>query len=396
MRTDEMAAVVDTDDDADERRQAQKMEAMGRLAGGIAHDFNNILGMIVGFTELARGAARDREPAIVADLDEVLRAAERGKELIERILRFSRREHALPEAIHLDTVVADAVRLLRATIPQSVNITLHHEGYLAPVLGNATSVHHILMNLANNAVHAMPDGGELEIRLEPFEARETFVHSHPEVRPGQYVMLTVRDSGSGMDSATRDRAFEPFFTTKSAERGTGLGLSMVHGIVREHGGAVWLDSEPGLGTTVCCLIPVADDTSGHRDAPPDPVRRKMVMLVDDEPALIRLGERRMRDLGYEACGFTEPHAAIDAFRAARGEIDLVITDYSMPRMNGIEFAREVHGLRPELPILMLTGFVEDFPLSALEASGIRRVLTKPITVAALADAVATALTASEK
>ena len=394
MRPDDVMTEVAATDDPDERRQAQKMEAMGRLAGGIAHDFNNILGMIVGFTELARGAAREREPAIVADLDEVLRAAERGKELVERILRFSRREHTLPEAIHLDTVVADAVRLLRATIPQNVDITLQHEGYLAPVLGNATSVHHILMNLANNAIHAMPDGGGIEIRLEPFEALETFVHSHPEVRVGQYIMLTVRDSGHGMDAATRDRAFEPFFTTRTAERGTGLGLSMVHGIVREHGGAVWLDSEPGLGTTVCCLIPVADDVANHRDAAPDPVRRKVVMLVDDEPAFIRLGERRMRDLGYEACGFTEPHAAIDAFRSSRREIDLVITDYWMPQMNGIEFAREVHRIRPEVPILMLTGYVEDFSLAALEASGIRRVLTKPITVATLADAVATALTAS--
>ena len=377
----------------EQRRQSQKMEAMGRLAGGIAHDFNNILGMIVGFTELARGAARDREPAIVADLDEVLRAAERGKELVERILRFSRREQSPPEAIHLDTVVVDAVRLLRATIPASVEIKLRHDGYLPPVLGDATSVHHLLMNLANNAVHAMPMGGTLEIGLEPFAAHGAFIRAHPEVREGRYVLLTVRDTGSGMDAATRERAFEPFFTTKTAERGTGLGLSMVHGIVREHGGTVWLDSEPGIGTTVCCLFP---ESSGNQPSRTEPSAsrssRKMVMLVDDEPALIRLGERRMRDLGYDVCGFTEPQAALDAFRNTRQDVDVVITDYSMPRMNGIELARELHRLQPDTPILLLTGYVEDFPLAALEASGIQRVLTKPITVAALADAVQGALT----
>lgn len=377
---------------AEQRRQSQKMEAMGRLAGGIAHDFNNILGMIVGFAELARAAARDREPAIVSDLDEVLRAAERGKELVERILRFSRREQAAPEAIHLDTVVRDAVRLLRATIPASVEITMRHEEYLSPVLGDSTSVHHLLMNLANNAVHAMPDGGMLEISLEPFSARDAFIRVHPEVREGRYVLLSVRDTGSGMDAATRERAFEPFFTTKTAERGTGLGLSMVHGIVREQGGTVWLDSEPGIGTTVCCLFPEADDHhSGRNGYPNARAARKMVMLVDDEPALIRLGERRMRDLGYDVCGFTEPQAALDAFRIARQEVHVVITDYSMPRMNGIELARELHRLRPSTPILLLTGYVEDFPLAALEASGIRRVLTKPITVAALSDAVQGAL-----
>lgn len=378
---------------AEERRQSQKMEAMGRLAGGIAHDFNNILGMIVGFTELARTGARASAPSIVPDLDEVLSAAERGKELVERILRFSRREQVVPEVIHLDTVVADAVRLLRATIPASIDIRLRHEGYLPPVVGNATGVHHLLMNLANNAVHAMPDGGVLEVVLEPFAADEAFVRAHPELQPGPFVLLSIRDDGSGMDETTRQRAFEPFFTTRSSERGTGLGLSMAHGVVREHGGTMWLDSEPGLGTTIYCLFRVADAGSELRLdlhlALPEP--RKTVMLVDDEPSLIRLGERRMKDLGYEVCGFTEPQVALEAFREKGTTIDLVITDYSMPRMNGIDLAREFHRQRPDLPILLLTGFVEDFPLSALEASGIRRVLMKPITVAALADAVHGAL-----
>lgn len=378
---------------AEQRKQAQKMEAMGRLAGGIAHDFNNILGMIIGFTELARSSARDRAPGIVTDLDEVLRAAERGKELVERILRFSRREQIVPEAIHLDTVVADAVRLLRATIPASIDIRLRHEGYLPPVVGNATGVHHLLMNLANNAVHAMPEGGILEVALEPFAADDAFVRAHPEIQQGSFVLLSVRDDGHGMDATTRQRAIEPFFSTKTAERGTGLGLSMAHGVVREHGGTMWLDSEPGLGTTVCCLFPISDAQSELRldlhVTSREP--RKTVMLVDDEPSLIRLGERRMKDLGYEVCGFTEPHVALEMFRERGANIDLVITDYSMPRMNGIELAREFHRQRPELPILLLTGYVEDFPLSALEASGIRRVLMKPITVAALSDAVQGAL-----
>ncbi|MBA2293425.1 MAG: response regulator [Gemmatimonadales bacterium] len=380
-------------DHAEQRRQSQKMEAMGRLAGGIAHDFNNILGMIVGFTELARSSARDRAPGMVSDLDEVLRAAERGKDLVERILRFSRPGQVVPEAIHLDTVVTDAVRLLRATIPASIDIRLRNEGYLPPVVGNATGVHHLLMNLANNAVHAMPEGGVLEVALEPFVADDAFVSAHPEIQEGSFVLLSIRDDGHGMDATTRQRAIDPFFTTKSAERGTGLGLSMALGVVREQGGTMWLDSEPGLGTTVCCLFPVSDDQSALRIDLPGaaPESRKMVMLVDDEPSLIRLGERRMQDLGYDVCGFTEPHVALEMFRERGSRIDLVITDYSMPRMNGIELAREFHRQRPEMPILLLTGYVEDFPLSALEASGIRRVLMKPITVAALADAVQGAL-----
>ncbi len=252
---------VEAREQADQRRQSQKMEAMGRLAGGIAHDFNNILGMIVGFTELARASARDRAPGIVDDLDEVLRAAERGKELVARILRFSRREQLVPEAIHLDTVVTDAVRLLRATIPASIDIRLRHAGYLAPVVGNSTGVHHLLMNLANNSVHAMPEGGVLEVALEPFVADEAFVRAHPDVQPGAFVLLSIRDDGHGMDEATRRRAIEPFFTTKASERGTGLGLSMAHGVVREHGGTIWLDSEPGLGTTVSCIFPVSDGQS---------------------------------------------------------------------------------------------------------------------------------------
>ncbi len=390
-----MSDVVDdaAREQAEQRRQSQKMEAMGRLAGGIAHDFNNILGMIIGFTELARSSARESAPGVVTDLDEVLRAAERGKELVERILRFSRREQVMPEAIHLDAVVADAVRLLRATIPASIDIRLRHEGYLPPVVGNATGVHHLMMNLANNAVHAMPQGGTLEVALESFAADDAFVRAHPEIQQGSFVLLAVRDDGHGMDVATRQRAIEPFFTTKASERGTGLGLSMAHGVVREQGGTMWLDSEPGLGTTVYCLFPVSGAQTDLRldlyTTSPEP--RKTVMLVDDEPSLIRLGERRMKDLGYEVVGFTEPHVALEVFRERGGSIDLVITDYSMPRMNGIELAREFHRQRPEVPILLLTGYVEDFPLSALEASGIRRVLMKPITVAALSDAIQGAL-----
>jgi signal transduction histidine kinase len=240
----------------DQLRHTQKMEALRRLAGGVAHDFNNILSTIVGYAELVREALED--PAAVADMDEVLRAAARGKDLVERVLRFSRRQEVVPRAMDLGLVILEVTRLLRATLPTSIEIRLALDHTAPRVMADAISVHEVLMNLATNAAHAMPSGGLLDIDLKASTVSDRFACANPGLREGPHVLMAVRDTGHGMDPVTRTRAFEPFFTTKAAGGGSGLGLALVHGILRDHGGAVWLESEVGQGTTVSCLFPAVE------------------------------------------------------------------------------------------------------------------------------------------
>lgn len=376
-------------------RQSQKMEAVGRLAGGIAHDFNNILGMITGFAELAR--APEADPATrAADLDELLLAAERGRELVQQILRFSRRQELRRVPMDLRSSVPEAVRLLRATLPATVEIRLHHPDNLPRVLGDETSLHQVVMNLATNAAHAMPNGGLLEIHLEPFYARDHFVRAHPSLREGHYIRLAVRDTGHGMDPETRAKAFEPFFTTKPAGSGTGLGLSMVHGIINELGGTVWLESEPGRGSEVSCLLPIheaeqdweTEEEAGAGDASSSTVR---ILYVDDEPSLLEIGRRRLGAAGHAVRTAPSPAAALQEFARDPGAFDLVVTDLTMPGMSGLELARRIHRERPELPILLLTGYLHEFSPSELTDAGVRRVLSKPVSAGALLEAIQSVL-----
>lgn len=376
-------------------RQLQKMEAMGRLAGGIAHDFNNILGMVIGFAELAMDPKADAV-ARDGDLREVIRAAERGKAVVQQILRFSRREamHKIP--VSLQDSVPEALRLLRATLPAAIEIRLHLPDSLPAVLGDPTSLQQVLMNLATNASHAMPSGGMLEILLEPFYARDSFVRTHPTLREGSYVRLQIRDTGSGMDPKTVTQAFEPFFTTKPPGQGTGLGLSMVHSIIHEMGGTVWLDSTPGVGTTVACLLPIADplDQADGQEGTSQIVagpRGARVLYVDDERSLLTVGERRLSAAGHQVTAVGDANEALRQFTAAPGQFDLVVTDFSMPRLNGMDLARAITAIRPGIPILLITGYMQEFAPAELAGAGIQRVLNKPLSTAALLDAVASVL-----
>ena len=244
----------------DELRQAQKLEALGTLAGGIAHDFNNILFGIVGYADMIGKATSPEQAA--ADLAELLKAAVRGRELIERILVFTRRETAERRPFELGPTVAEAAKLLRALLPAPIDVHVSVDAQAPMVLGDATSIHQVLMNLGTNAAHAMPDGGVLEIAVESRYLRDGAARVHARLREGPYAMLTVRDTGAGMPPAVRERAFEPFFTTKGKGVGTGLGLSMVHSIVTAHGGAVDLASEIGKGTTVTCFFPALGTRAG--------------------------------------------------------------------------------------------------------------------------------------
>jgi len=377
-------------------RQSQKLEALGRLAGGVAHDFNNILGAIVGYAEMVKDTALS--PEVAADVDEVLKAAERGRELVERILRFSRRQELAPRALDLAQVVRDASRLLRATLPAAVEIRLHVDGGTPRVMADATSLHQVVMNLANNAAHAMmPTGGLLEIALDPFYVRDSFVRANPGMHEGLHAMLSVRDTGRGMDETTRGRAFEPFFTTKPPGQGSGLGLSMVHGIVCDHGGAIWIDSREGEGTVVNCILPGVETELADGDPAQAAMPRgegQRILLVDDEPTLVAVGRRRLVGLGYQVSGAVRPQEALDLFQRDPSAFDLVITDFSMPHVNGLELAREVNRMRRDLPIVLMSGFMESFPPDELRAAGIRRVLAKPVAGRLLAEIIHEVLTGS--
>jgi hypothetical protein len=370
-------------------RQAQKMEAVGTLAGGIAHDFNNILSAIMGYAELVLDVTRD-QPEVTSDLKDLLRAVGRGKQLIERILRFSRRGEPKREPVDVGQIVQEATRLLRSTLPATIDLRLRLGSEVPRTLADGASLHQVVMNLATNAAHAMPGGGTLEIGLEPLYMRDSMARSRPDFHEGPYLLLTVRDTGHGMDHETLERAVEPFFTTKPPGTGSGLGLSMVHGIVRDHAGVLELESQPGAGTTVRCYLPAAlapdsDDEPIATLAPRGMGER--VLYLDDEETLAELGKRRLRGIGYRVTSYTDPTAALAALRGTADRFDVVVTDYWMPHMTGIDFAREARAIRPDLPVMLLTGHMDDLPEDIIRDAGVSRVVRKPLTVEELGEAV---------
>jgi CheY-like chemotaxis protein len=364
---------------------------VGTLAGGIAHDFRNILNGIIGYGELAQEQLKGQ--AGEDDVVELLRYAERGKELVDRILTFSRRQPGERKPTPLNGAVTEAVKLLRATLPTTVEIEVDVRE-VPHVLADLTSVHQVITNLANNAAQAMPGGGQLSVVLEPAYVRDSFVRANPGLREGEYAVLTVRDNGEGMDAATRARAFEPFFTTKSPGAGTGLGLAMVHGIMKEHNGAVLLSSELGQGTTVRCYFPAIHEEARVGPGPGAGAPRgqgQHVLFVDDEPGLARVGERRLNLLGYRVTLAHNGKTALARFLADPAAFDLVVTDFTMPEMSGLELARELSRVRPDLPILMTTGHIDEFPAQAIAEAGVTRLLMKPLGMQELGQAIADVL-----
>jgi PAS domain S-box-containing protein len=373
--------------------QSQKMQAIGTLAGGIAHDFNNLLAAILGNADLARmdlGAAHPAQPSI----KEIVRASLRAKELVQRILTFSRpQEHPL-RPIQLPPVLEEAMRLLRSTIPAGVAIQLHCAPAVPAVQADASQIHQIILNLATNAWHAMDNQpGSVDIRVEPCRVDSMLCQLHPELQPGPYVRLSVSDTGKGMDAATLGRIFEPFFTTKAAGQGTGLGLSVVHGIVRSHGGAIVVESAPGLGSHFHLYFPAsmqqADPTQIER-AGAGEIRGcgEHILYLDDEEPLVYLAVRFLERRGYRVDGYTRAEEALAAFRANPRSYDLVITDYNMPGMSGMEVARELLRIRPAAPIALASGYVRPTEIEQARALGISEIILKPNTVEELGPVVA--------
>lgn len=377
-------------------RQAQKLEAIGTLAGGIAHDFNNILGAIIGYVELTQsglpsGALAQRY------LEQVLKASHRASDLVRQILTFSRRDEPRRLVLNLQDVVGEPVKLLRATVPAMIefDVSLPHD--LPLVSANPTQIHQVVMNLCTNAAHAMKGApGRLGVRLEKLAAGDARIAAVAGLEPGDYVGLTVSDTGCGMDPATLERIFEPFFTTKGPGEGTGLGLSVVHGIMRSHEGAVTVESRRGEGTTFRLYFPAV--TSSEKAGAPvsdhaiPPGEGQRVLFVDDEPALAELGAAILNAFGYQAADFINPEEALGRMREDPTAFDLVITDMSMPGMTGLDLARRLSALREDLPIILTSGNVSQLAAESIRTAGIREVLPKPFTLESLGLAAHRALT----
>ncbi|MFO0744276.1 MAG: PAS domain S-box protein [Myxococcota bacterium] len=334
--------------------RAQRMDSLARLASGIAHDFNNILTAIDGY---ARVALDELEPASNAAyaVGEIGRAAGRASDLVRRILTFSRDVEPQRMVQPLGPIVSEVASLLRPTLPKKIALAVELADDAPPVRADATQVHQIVMNLATNAAHAMPDGGALGIRLERVVLASPI---SADIGPGTYARLAVSDTGHGIDEATFERLFEPFFTTKAPGQGTGLGLPMVHGIARSHGGGVMVRSEVGHGSTFEVWLPAAQEAPVV--APPSPGvgplgRGERVLFVDDEPAIVKLASRELQRVGFQVVPFQDPSAALAAFQAAPETFDVVVSDISMPQLSGVDLARAVRRLRADLPIVLISG-----------------------------------------
>ncbi len=368
-------------------QQAQKMEAIGTLAGGIAHDFNNLLGVIIGYGEIAKEALPDHSTT-ARDLEKILEAGERAADLVKQILAFGRRANVekIPlEPVHL---VKEAVKLLRATLPSTITIRQQLSARTGTILADPTQIHQIVMNLCTNAFHAMEQtGGVLDITLAECERDVQDLLYHPQVRPGKFVMLTVADTGPGIPPEIRDKIFEPYFTTKGVGKGTGLGLAIVHGIVADTGGFITCESEPGQGTAFHVFLPAHEASVPLQDKAADtsPSGRERILLVDDEAMLAEMGKTMLERLGYTVISQTSSLEALAMFQQRPRDFDAVITDQTMPSLTGIDLAQRMLRIRPDLPIILCTGFSSLVNEQQAKACGVRGFLMKPLTKKGLAE-----------
>jgi len=376
-------------------RQAQKLEAIGTLAGGVAHDFNNILAAIVAHVELVRDTTQDAD--VRSDLEAVMSACTRGRRLAGQILQFSRRQEQVRKTVDVVPLIDEVVALIRPTTPATVEIQSRLDSRTPAIVADPTEIHQVLLNLASNAVQSMADAtGVLSLESRGLELPAPVVLPHRTLPAGRYAEIVVRDTGTGMDESTLARAFDPFFTTKPVGRGTGLGLSVVHGIVESHGGTITIDSVPGRGTSVTVLIPASATRASDRPRTTAPAAQgatERILFVEDEPMLISAGRRMLKRLGYEVSAFGDPREALAAFREAPASFDIVVTDQTMPGLTGVGLAREVTAIRADIPILLVTGLGALVEGADLRRTGIRKVLSKPFNSAEIAQALRDVLTA---
>ena len=361
--------------------QAQKMEAIGTLAGGIAHDFNNILASIMGYAELAILDV-ETNTELHEYLKEVMVAGTRAKDLVRQILTFSRQTEKELRPLRLELILTEVFKLLRASLPATIeirqNITTE-----SPVLADSTQIHQLIMNLCTNAAHAMEQrGGTLTVELKDVELETELIEKTSNVAPGAYVKLTVSDTGYGMTPAVMDRIFDPFFTTKEKGKGTGIGLSAVHGIVKSHGGEITVTSTPGKGSTFIVFLPRLNEDLVEDELLEEtkPAGKEHILFVDDEQSIVNIGKKMLTRLGYKVNACTGSQEALELFNLQPQKFDLVICDMTMPVMTGEELALKLREIRPNIPIILCTGHNASMSELTAKKMGMNAFLLKPLTM----------------
>ncbi len=374
-------------------RQTQKMEAIGKLAGGIAHDFNNILSPILGYTELTLNDLEDGSP-FRNDLMEVFNAGHRAKSLVQQILTFTRQSESEQRPINVSTPVREALQLLRSTLPSTIDIVSHINEDLAPIIGDTTQIYQIVMNLCTNAAQAMEDrSGILEVSLEQVYWDSKFIVSYKILPKGHYIKLSVSDTGIGIEPDILESIFDPYFTTKEINKGTGLGLAVVQGIVKNHNGEINVYSEPNNGSTFTIYLPTTADEIEKKieETTEIPGGTESILYVDDEISVANLGKRLLEQLGYRVTAVTRSLDALERYKNDPSQFDAVVTDMTMPKLRGDQLAKQIHAIRPGLPIVVCSGFSRHISMEI--ANGLRGVglLVKPFTQRELANAVRSAI-----
>ncbi len=400
-RTAELEAALErlTEETAERRRieeelfESRKMEAIGTFAGGIAHDFNNILGSIIGFAELIEEEMVPGSP-VHRNIEYVLKASIKGRELVKQILTLSRRAKHEMHPLALSTVVHEVIKLVQPLLPPTLTVKTHIEAGEGAILGDSVQMHQVVMNLYTNAAYAMREnGGTLEIGLDEDPPPADPSAREPLIRPGRYVHLSVRDTGCGMGVGVLEKVFEPFFTTKAAGEGTGLGLSIVHGIVKGHGGFIRVDTEQGKGSTFHVYMPrlQKESHSAPIKAGPLPRGKEHILFVDDEESMTKMGRARLTELGYTVTASTSGTEALEIFRSNPDIFDLVVTDYMMPDVTGTDLAVELLKIRSDLPIILTTGNASAVSREDAVKAGVSDILMKPYTKQEIAKTVRQAL-----
>jgi signal transduction histidine kinase len=364
--------------------QAQKLEAIGVLAGGIAHDFNNILAAIMGFTQLAQSNIPPGSQ-VAQDLDQILLSAHRATDLVKQILAFSRQSTVDRIPLTLQPLVKESLKMLRASLPSTIAIKEDIDPQCRAVLADPTQIHQIVMNLGTNAFHAMEKkGGMLMVGLQMAYIDSPILADGQQIKPGGYVELTVSDTGTGIGADIIDRIFDPYFTTKEVGKGTGLGLSITHGIIKSYDGAITVESSVGQGTTFHVYFPVIQtEEQKEEESRECPRGREWILLVDDEEILATMGKKMLEQLGYTVSAYSHSIEALETFRNDPAQFDLVITDQTMPELTGTELAQRLLEIRPDVPIILCTGFSHLVNEEAAKAIGIRAFTLKPFTLSSI-------------
>ncbi len=375
-------------------QQVLKIQAIGTLAGGIAHDFNNILFPIVGYTELTMDEVPEGSVAH-NNLAEILKAANRARDLVQQILTFSRQSGQERKPTKVQYIIEEALKLLRASIPASIEIIHEIDEDCRPVMGDATQIHQVIMNLCTNAYQAMQDkGGRLTVSLKEVDISYEETVEKIGMQPGKHLRLAVTDEGCGMDASVLDRIFEPYYTTKEQGKGTGLGLSVIHGIVKNHRGDITVSSALGKGSTFQVYLPVIEDDIVATEFEPTNGTAKgneRILLIDDEEQIVSMEQQMLENLGYQVTARTNSEEALREFSQQPQNYDLVITDMTMPHMTGDQLAKKLLDIKPDIPVILCTGFNEDITEEKALAMGIQKFVMKPVIKNDLATTIRTVL-----